>query len=51
MWDVDGYPVNCTVAGAKCEPGAEWSNAGGDAAMTGYALLCFLGAVTITTSK
>lgn len=42
QWDVDGYPVNCTLDGPKCEPG---SNVGGaDAAVTGYALLCFLGA-------
>ena len=42
MWDVDGYPVNCTLAGPKCEPGSNVS--GADAAVTGYALLCFLGA-------
>ena len=43
MWDVDGYPVNCTLAGAKCEPGKKYTGADGDAAMTGYAVLAFLG--------
>ena len=44
MWDVDGYPVNCTLAGPKCEPGSDHTTADGDAAMTGYAILAFLGA-------
>lgn len=44
MWDVDGYPVNCTLAGPKCEPGAGHTGDDGDAACTGYALLCYLGA-------
>jgi hypothetical protein len=47
MWDVTGYPANCTDAGAKCEPGdpGVWnSKSATDAACTGYALLCFLGA-------
>ena len=43
MWDVDGYPVNCTLAGAKCEPGTKYTSADGDAAMSGYAVLAFLG--------
>ena len=43
MWDVDGYPVNCTLAGAKCEPGEKHTGDDGDAAMTGYAVLAFLG--------
>jgi len=43
MWDVDGYPINCTVDGPKCEPGKNQSG-WEDAAITGYALLCFLGA-------
>jgi len=43
-WDVDGYPVNCRDAGPKCEPGRAHTDAGGDAACSGYALLCFLGA-------
>ena len=34
---------NCTLAGAKCEPGVEFTGADGDAAMTGYAVLAFLG--------
>ena len=21
QWDVDGYPINCTIDGPKCEPG------------------------------
>ena len=43
MWDVDGYPVNCALAGAKCEPGTGHAGDDGDAAMTGYAVLAFLG--------
>jgi len=43
MWDVDGYPVNCTVPGPKCEPG-KIQKGNEDAAITGYAVLCFLGA-------
>ena len=42
QWDVDGYPVNCQEAGPKCEPGKD--RKGADAAVTGYAVLCFLGA-------
>ena len=42
QWDVDGYPVNCQEAGPKCEPGS--NKKGGDEAVTGYAVLCFLGA-------
>ncbi|MBA3707640.1 MAG: terpene cyclase/mutase family protein [Planctomycetes bacterium] len=45
MWDPVKYPANCTED-PKCEPG-KYSNVG-DAettmAMTGYAVLCFLGA-------
>ena len=44
QWDVDGYPINCTVDGAKCEPGTGHTNQEGDMAVTGYAVLCFLGA-------
>jgi hypothetical protein len=45
MWDVEKYPVNCTEQ-PKCEPGSAASSNGSDAnvAMTGYAVLCFLGA-------
>ena len=43
QWDVDGYPLNCQDAGAKCEPGTSHSDIQGDVACTGYALLCFLG--------
>ena len=43
MWDIDGYPVNCTLAGPKCEPGTKYTGADGDAAATGYAVLAFLG--------
>ncbi len=44
MWDAEKYPVNCTET-PKCEPG-KGSEGGSDAnvAMTGYAVLCFLGA-------
>ncbi|MFW6130015.1 MAG: prenyltransferase/squalene oxidase repeat-containing protein [Atribacterota bacterium] len=42
MWDSDDYFINCKLAGPKCEPG---KNVGGaDEALTGYALLCYLGA-------
>ena len=43
-WDVDGYPVNCSSSGPRCEPGLKYTRPDGDIAMTGYALLCFLGA-------
>lgn len=43
MWDIDGYPANCTEA-PKCEPGTEHTGDDGDVAGTGYAVLCFLGA-------
>jgi hypothetical protein len=41
-WDAARYPVNCSDD-PKCEPGD--SSVGGDVnvAMTGYAILCFLG--------
>jgi hypothetical protein len=43
-WDAVGYFKNCTD-GMKCEPGAaqHCSAAEAQVAMTGYALLCFLG--------
>ncbi|MDA3962756.1 MAG: terpene cyclase/mutase family protein [Planctomycetota bacterium] len=54
MWDLDAYPLNCTLEGPKCEPGTLDNSVviGGsdnkqhtaDVAMTGYAILCFLGA-------
>jgi hypothetical protein len=43
MWDVDGYPANCTLQ-PRCEPGRAHTNQEGDVACTGYVLLCFLGA-------
>ena len=43
MWDVDNYQVNCQEAGPKCEPGTSHTGADGDAAVTGYAVLAFLG--------
>ena len=43
MWDIDGYPINCTMDGLKCEPGQSHTGADGDAAATGYAILAFLG--------
>jgi hypothetical protein len=44
MWDVEKYQLNCNEA-PKCEPGSTGESGGSDAnvAMTGYALLCFLG--------
>lgn len=41
-WDADGYFRNCTADGEKCEPGKDQSG-DTDVAMTGYAVLCFLG--------
>ncbi len=45
VWDVVNYPMNCTED-PKCEPGhaSHGPKEGADIAMTGYALLCFLGA-------
>ena len=45
MWDVEKYQLNCSEA-PKCEPGSTGDSGGSDAnvAMTGYAVLCFLGA-------
>ena len=44
-WETDKYYQNCTE-GAKCEPGGNKNLNGSecDVAMTGYAVLCFLGA-------
>ena len=41
MWDIDGYPVNCT-RWPQWSP-APNTGADGDAAATGYAVLAFLG--------
>jgi hypothetical protein len=41
MWSATKYFENCTV-GLKCEPGKDASG-DEDVAMTGYAVLCFLG--------
>lgn len=41
QWDSDNYFLNCNND-PKCEPGK--SKGGADEAITGYALLCFLGA-------
>ena len=43
MWDAEKYPVNCTEA-PKCEPGKGHGSSDANVAMTGYAVLCFLGA-------
>jgi hypothetical protein len=45
MWDVEHYQLNCNEM-PKCEPGSANESGGSDAnvAMTGYAVLCFLGA-------
>jgi hypothetical protein len=40
-WDSDNYWLNCQLD-RKCEPGQE--REGADEAITGYAVLCFLGA-------
>jgi hypothetical protein len=42
MWDPVGYPANCEE-NPKCEAGST-SSGNVNAAMTGYAVLCFLGA-------
>ncbi len=44
-WETDKYYQHCSD-GAKCEPGGEVMGHGSDqnVAMTGYAVLCFLGA-------
>jgi len=42
QWDSDNYFLNCTLDGPKGEPGKNVN--GADEALTGYALLCFLGA-------
>ncbi len=44
-WETDKYYQNCTE-GAKCEPGGDSKGHGSDCnvAMTGYAILCYLGA-------
>jgi hypothetical protein len=41
-WSAKDYYLNCNDDAPKCEPGQ--TTQGGDEAMTGYALLCFLGA-------
>ncbi len=41
MWDAANYFQNCADAGPKCEPGKIVP--GANEAVTGYALLCFLG--------
>jgi hypothetical protein len=43
MWDAEKYPVNCTET-PKCEPGKGHGSSDANVAMTGYAVLCFLGA-------
>ncbi|MBA3936335.1 MAG: hypothetical protein H0X38_02650 [Planctomycetes bacterium] len=45
MWDAEHYQDNCQT-GLKCEPGSTTSSGGSDVnvALTGYALLCYLGA-------
>ncbi|MCK6490565.1 MAG: terpene cyclase/mutase family protein [Planctomycetes bacterium] len=42
-WNAQDYWKNCSE-GAKCEPGKNHSAGDTTAAMTGYAVLCFLGA-------
>jgi len=42
-WEADKYYQNCTE-GAKCEPGKLHGASDANVAITGYAVLCFLGA-------
>jgi hypothetical protein len=52
MWDAARYPVNCTED-PKCEPGSDALPGKVNVAMTGYAVMCFLGAGydSVTPSK
>jgi hypothetical protein len=43
MWDAENYPVNCSE-NPRCEPGKGHTGSDANVAMTGYAILCFLGA-------
>jgi len=43
VWDAEKYPANCTET-PKCEPGKPGGGSDANVAMTGYAVLCFLGA-------
>jgi len=42
-WDAEKYPTNCAET-PKCEPGNNHTGSTTEAALTGYAVLCFLGA-------
>jgi hypothetical protein len=42
-WDAEKYPANCSET-PKCEPGRNHTGSTTEAALTGYAVLCFLGA-------
>ncbi|MBA3707707.1 MAG: terpene cyclase/mutase family protein [Planctomycetes bacterium] len=45
MWNAVSYPNNCTDGGGRCEPGSNaYDEESTSVALTGYALLCFLGA-------
>jgi hypothetical protein len=43
MWDAEKYPANCHET-PKCEPGRNHTGSDTEVALTGYAILCFLGA-------
>ncbi len=43
MWDVEKYTNNCTD-NPKCEPGSNGHGGNANVAVTGYAVLCYLGA-------
>ncbi len=43
MWDAEQYPANCMET-PKCEPGKNHPGSANEVALTGYAVLCFLGA-------
>ncbi|TVR40279.1 MAG: hypothetical protein EA402_13860 [Planctomycetota bacterium] len=44
MWSVVQHPLNCDLPGPRSEPGQAYTGPDGDAAMTAYAVLAFLGA-------
>ncbi|MBA3709510.1 MAG: terpene cyclase/mutase family protein [Planctomycetes bacterium] len=43
MWDCEHYPENCVEA-QRCEPGKHWLEDQCEVGLTGFAVLCYLGA-------